>query len=224
MTFINQCKYTVWPALVGNVYLSTTGFVLPSGQNSTLTVPVKWEGIILGRTLCTTDAITGNFSCVTADCNSGNIACHRYPSPPNTLVKFRLDFNGLDSYAVTFEDGFNLPVIVVPTSGSGSNCVSTGCAVDLNAVCPTELKVTRNEQVVACRNPCSGNRSLCEPSVYYKIIKTACPQAYFTSLHDYQTMNFSCSNPADYNIVFCPTPARLDQLLRLSHQFSVVRC
>jgi len=228
MTFINQCNYTVWPALSsnGNANLSTTGFVLRSGENSSVNVPVQWRGRIWGRTLCTTDSITGNFSCVTGDCNSGKIACNGGSSPPTALVEFS-GFDGLDFYDVSLVDGFNLPVIVVPISSSGRKCESTGCVVDLNAVCPAELKVTRNGEVVACQNPCSafqqdyfccvGNRSSCEPSVYSKIFKTACPQAYSYPFDD-QTSTFTCSNPADYNVVFCPTSsnARLDQLLRLN--------
>jgi len=227
MTLINQCDYTVWPALSSNVNLSTTGFVLPSGQNFSVNVPVNWNGRIWGRTLCTTDTITGKFSCLTGDCRSGKIACDSGGSPPNTLVEFGLDsINRLDFYDVSLVDGFNMPVIVVPVSGSGSNCESTGCVLDLNAVCPTELKVSRNEEVVACQNPCSafkedyfccvGNRSSCEPSVYSKIFKTACPQAYSYPLDD-STSTFTCPTPADYNIVFCPksSNARLDQLLSL---------
>ncbi|KOM53362.1 hypothetical protein LR48_Vigan09g202100 [Vigna angularis] len=226
LTLINQCNYTVWPALTGNVSLSTTGFVFPSGENSSVNVPVNWLGRIWGRTLCTTDSITGKFSCATGDCSSGKIACNGSGgSPPNTLVEFSLDgFNDIDFYDVSLVDGFNLPLIVVPISGSGSNCKSTGCVVDLNAVCPAELKATRNEEVVACQNPCSafqedyfccvGNRSSCEPSVYSKIFKTACPQAYSYPLDD-QTSTFTCPNPVDYNIVFCPTStnARLDYWL-----------
>ncbi|KAK7333621.1 hypothetical protein VNO80_30397 [Phaseolus coccineus] len=214
MTFINQCNYTVWPALTSNVNLSATGFVLPSGQTSSVNVPVNWRGQIWGRTLCTTDTITGNFSCVTGDCNSGKIACDNVGSAPNTLVEFALDSNsGLDSYDVSLADGFNMPVIVVPVSGSDSNCESTGCVLDLNAVCPTELKLTRNKEVVACQDPCRvfrteeyccfRNRSSCEPTTFSTFFKTACPQAYSYKKDD-ATSTFNCSTPADYNIVFCP--------------------
>ncbi|QCD79611.1 Ras-related C3 botulinum toxin substrate 1 [Vigna unguiculata] len=121
MTLINQCNYTVWPALSSNVSLSTTGFVLPSGENSSVNVPVNWVGRIWGRTLCTTDSVTGKFSCATGDCSSGKIACNgRQGSPPNTLVEFSLDINDTDYYDVSLVDGFNVPVIVVPMSSSGA--------------------------------------------------------------------------------------------------------
>ncbi|XP_047148183.1 thaumatin-like protein 1, partial [Vigna umbellata] len=120
MTLINQCNYTVWPALSGK-----------------------------GRTLCTTDSIIEKFSCATGDCSSGKMACNGSGgSPPNTLVEFSLDgFNDIDFYDVSLVDGFYLPDCC-SRKWSGSNCKSTGCVMDLNAVCPTKLKATRNEELV----------------------------------------------------------------------------
>ncbi|ESW18344.1 hypothetical protein PHAVU_006G033200 [Phaseolus vulgaris] len=88
ITLINQCNYTVWPAFssYNHVNLSTTGFVLPSGKNASVNVPVNWNGRIWGRTLCTTDTVTGNFSCVTGDCNSGKIACDSGGSERRSIV------------------------------------------------------------------------------------------------------------------------------------------
>ncbi|XP_027931591.1 thaumatin-like protein 2 [Vigna unguiculata] len=127
MTLINQCNYTVWPALSSNVSLSTTGFVLPSGENSSVNVPVNWVGRIWGRTLCTTDSVTRKFSCATGDCSSGKIACNgRQGSPPNTLVEFSLDINDTDYYDVSLVDGFNVPVIVVPISSYGATVSRAG--------------------------------------------------------------------------------------------------
>ncbi|GAU37838.1 hypothetical protein TSUD_56980 [Trifolium subterraneum] len=75
-TIVNQCNHTVWPASYttsGTATIATTGFILKPGENSTITVPAKWTGRFWGRTLCTTDSISGNFSCVTGDCGSGNL-------------------------------------------------------------------------------------------------------------------------------------------------------
>jgi len=204
---------------------------LPSGKNASVNVPVNWNSRIWGRTLCTTDTVTGNFSCVTGDCNSGKIACDSGGSAPNTVVEFDLDSNnGLEFYDVSLVDEFNLPVVVVPVSGSGSNCASTGCVKDLNAVCPRELRLSRDEEVVACEDPCSvfrteeyccvGNRSSCEPTTLSKFFKTECPEAYSYRKDD-TTSTFTCSTPAHYNIVFCPksTNDRLDQHLSLNRQF-----
>jgi hypothetical protein len=99
-----------------------------------------------------------------------------------TLAEFTLNgFNNQDFYDVSLVDWFNIPMDVIPLSGS-RKCNSMGCPTDLNAVCPTELKVTENGTVVACETPCAafnlqffccaGNYSsskTCEPSVYSKI-------------------------------------------------------
>ncbi|CAJ2659211.1 unnamed protein product [Trifolium pratense] len=218
-TIINQCNYTVWPAsdtTGGNAPIATTGFILKPGENSTITVPAKWSGRFWGRTLCTTDSTTGNFSCVTGDCGSGKLACAgRSASPPVTLAEFTLNgANDQDFYDVSLVDGYNVPMDVIPLDGSGK-CNSTGCPTDLNAVCPTELKVTENGTVVACQGPCAafnlqifccvGNHSTqetCEPSVYAQIFKTSCPRAY-SYVYDDKSSSFTC--PAtDYQVVFCP--------------------
>jgi hypothetical protein len=105
-TIINQCNQTVWPASYttnGNATIPTTGFILKPGQNSTITVPARWTGRFWGRTLCTTDSTTGNFSCVTGDCGSGKLDCAgRSGSPPVTLAEFGLNSgNNQDFYDIS---------------------------------------------------------------------------------------------------------------------------
>ncbi|KAK9948422.1 hypothetical protein M0R45_003997 [Rubus argutus] len=39
---------------------------------------------------------------------------------------------------------------------SGGNCTTTGCVVDLNVVCPSELKVTASDEGVACKSACEA--------------------------------------------------------------------
>ncbi|XP_061374511.1 G-type lectin S-receptor-like serine/threonine-protein kinase RLK1 [Gastrolobium bilobum] len=223
-TLVNQCNYTVWPASTGrNLTIAATGFVLKTGESFNVTVPTSWSGRFWGRTLCTTDS-TGKFSCLTGDCGSGKVTCdgNRGGSPPATLAEFTVNSpGGLDFFDVSLVDGYNVPMLLVPHGGSNGSCNSTGCPADLNAVCPTELKVTGGEekkQVVACQGPCAafnlqyfccaGNRNsrdTCEPSVYSQIFKTACPQAYSYPYDDDRTSMFTCSSSADYNIIFCPS-------------------
>ncbi|KAK2355548.1 pathogenesis-related thaumatin protein 3.5 [Trifolium repens] len=59
-------------------------------------------------------------------------------------------------------DGYNLPMLVEP-HGSGGNCTTAGCSVDLNGWCPTELKVkieaegeSSGEKSVACKSACEA--------------------------------------------------------------------
>ncbi|XP_057442124.1 G-type lectin S-receptor-like serine/threonine-protein kinase RLK1 isoform X2 [Lotus japonicus] len=227
-TLVNKCNYTVWPAATtttsgGN--LSTTGFVLNSGDSSTVTVPSDWSGRFWGRTLCSTDRTTGNFSCITGDCGTGKVACGgNSGSPPATLAEFGLNgANNRDFFDVSLVDGYNLPLAIIPLRG---NCSSSGCRADLNAKCPSELKVTAEQAVVACRGPCAafnlqvfccaGNYSSpssCEPSVYANIFKEACPQAYSYVYDDSTNTTFTCASATDYNITFCPSPSSNDTSL-----------
>jgi Thaumatin family len=145
-TITNNCGYTVWPGVLsgaGTAALSTTGFALSQGESQTLDAPTNWSGRMWGRTLCTTDS-TGKFTCGTGDCGSGKMEClGGGAAPPATLAEFTLDGSGgMDFYDVSLVDGYNVPMLVVPQGGSGAgNCTATGCLVDLNSACPTDLKV-----------------------------------------------------------------------------------
>ncbi|XP_043712205.1 pathogenesis-related protein 5-like [Telopea speciosissima] len=222
-TLRNNCGYTVWPGILsgaGTAPLSTTGFVLQTGESNSLSVPVGWSGRLWGRTLCSQDS-TGQFSCVTGDCGSGKIECAGGATPPATLAEFTLNGGGgLDFYDVSLVDGYNLPMLVEPQNGSGGNCSVTGCVVDLNSACPSELKVTSTESSgsVACKSACEafgdpqyccsgayGNPNTCKPSSYSQFFKNACPHAY-SYAYDDGTSTFTCAN-ANYLISFCPSSA-----------------
>lgn len=220
-TFSNNCGYTVWPGILSNAGispLSTTGFPLQAGESKSVTTPTNWSGRMWGRTLCSTDS-TGKFTCLTGDCGSGQIECSGGgAAPPATLAEFTLaGSNGMDFYDVSLVDGYNLPMLVVPQGGSGGNCTSTGCLVDLNSVCPNELKVmSTNGEETACKSACEafgspeyccsgeyGNPNTCKPSSYSQFFKNACPRAY-SYAYDDGTSTFTCAS-ANYVVTFCPT-------------------
>ncbi|WVZ11957.1 hypothetical protein V8G54_016487 [Vigna mungo] len=167
-----------------------------SGDSNTLPVPPAWSGRLWGRTLCFTD-ITGKFSCVTGDCGKSTVECAgANPTPPVTLVE--LDFNGtsqMNLYYVSLVEGFNLPATVAPTGG---NCLATGCLADLNAACPTELKVIRDEETVGCKNTCQTEA--CLSSLFFK---TACSDARVYAHDGF----FTCSSH-HYTVTFCPTTSK----------------
>ncbi|KAI9395674.1 hypothetical protein POPTR_004G014512v4 [Populus trichocarpa] len=213
-TITNKCSYTVWPGIFsreGSAALSTTGFSLEKNESRTLTAPASWRGRFWGRTYCTEDS-SGNFSCISGDCGSGKLECSGNPgAPPATLAEFAIgDFNGLDFFDVSVADGFNLPLLVVP---SRQNCTSTGCVADLNESCPSELRVTTSTEgkTAACMSACqvtglsmfccTGNAT-CKPSLYSQFFKTPCPHAY-SYAYDDQTSTFTCA-PTDYQVTFCP--------------------
>uniref|UniRef100_A0A803KWF1 Uncharacterized protein n=2 Tax=Chenopodium quinoa TaxID=63459 RepID=A0A803KWF1_CHEQI len=226
-TFVNQCTYTIWPAtLTGagtpELPASATGFSLLPGATNVLNIPASWSGRMWARTLCTANSAGGNFSCATADCGSGSVECSGSGArPPATLAEFTLNGSGgMDFYDVSLVDGYNLPMMVRPVGGSG-NCSSTGCMVDLNGSCPTELQVVTstygsNVEEVACKSACeafgdaqyccsgpNATPDTCKPSKYSEFFKAACPSAY-SYAYDDATSTFTC-NGADYVITFCPT-------------------
>ncbi|CAA3029265.1 Hypothetical predicted protein [Olea europaea subsp. europaea] len=221
-TIVNKCEFTVWPGILSNAGiapLSTTGFSLQKGEARTIDAPSAWGGRLWGRTLCSEDS-TGKFSCITGDCGSGKMECvGGGATPPATLAEFTLDGSGgMDFYDVSLVDGYNVPMLVIPQGGSGANCTSTGCVVDLNGVCPSELRVTSSDgDNVACKSACEAfgqekyccsgayaTPDTCTPSSYSQIFKSACPRAY-SYAYDDKTSTFTCAG-VDYIITFCPAP------------------
>ncbi|KAJ6836203.1 thaumatin-like protein 1b [Iris pallida] len=217
---INNCDYTVWPGILsgaGTGQLQTTGFALPRGASQPVDIPSSWSGRLWGRTSCSSDPAGDNFTCATGDCGTSRLECSGSgAAPPATLAEFTLDGSGgLDFYDVSLVDGYNLPMLVVPKGGSGGNCTSTGCLVDLNPACPSDLRVVRSGRSVACRSACEafgsaeyccsgqyGNPDTCRPSQYSQFFKNACPRAY-SYAYDDSTSTFTCAG-ADYDITFCP--------------------
>ncbi|XP_058098893.1 thaumatin-like protein 1b isoform X2 [Magnolia sinica] len=216
-TITNNCTYTVWPgaSTQRGEAPSPTGFVLQRGESKALSIPNGWNGRFWGRTHCSVDPL-GNFVCGTGDCGSGKLECNDNAARPVTLVEFALNgFAGLDFYDVSLVDGFNLPVLVVPQGGNGS-CRSTGCVGDLNAACPSELRVpvAGGNETMACRSACQtfgGPQHCCgriygtncTTTSYSRFFKEACPRAYNNQYDDTNT-TFTCPSTA-YVITFCPT-------------------
>jgi hypothetical protein len=217
----------VWPGILsssGSAPLETTGFALAPGESRSMHAPHKWSGRMWGRTHCTTDS-AGRFSCATGNCGSGHLECAGHgAAPPATLAEFTLDgHEGLDFYDVSLVDGYNQPMLVQPEGGAvGANCVPTGCMVDLNGVCPAELRVAQDGAGgVACKSACEafgspehccsgahGNPDTCRPSQYSQFFKNACPRAY-SYAYDDATSTFTCGGGGtSYTITFCPNTAR----------------
>lgn len=213
-TFVNKCDSTVWPGILANAAsprLDSTGFELPKGTSRSFQAPTGWSGRFWGRTGCNMEA-SGQVICATGDCGSGQIECNGAgAAPPATLAEFTLGTGGQDFYDVSLVDGYNLPMLVDVSGGSGM-CASTGCVTDLNQQCPSELRVGDGE---ACNSACEAFRSpeyccsgefntptTCQPSVYSEMFKSACPKSY-SYAYDDASSTFTCSG-ADYTITFCP--------------------
>ncbi|KAF3653891.1 thaumatin-like protein 1 [Capsicum chacoense] len=218
-TFVNKCESTVWPGILANAgspTLQSTGFELPQDSSRTFTAPTGWSGRFWGRTSCSFEG-SGSGSCGTGDCGSGEVECNGAgASPPATLAEFTLGTGGQDFYDVSLVDGYNLPMVVEASGGSGM-CATTGCVTDLNQICPSELKSGGGD---ACRSACEAfnkpeyccsgaynSPAACKPSMYSQMFKSACPRSY-SYAYDDPTSTFTCSG-ADYTITFCPsTPSQ----------------
>ncbi|XP_076952827.1 thaumatin-like protein 1 [Bidens hawaiensis] len=216
-TFKNRCDYMVWPGILssaGSTPLDSTGFELSPGESRSSQASPGWSGRFWGRTGCTFDA-SGQGSCTTGDCGSNQMSCNGAgATPPATLAEFTIGSgsNVQDFYDVSLVDGYNLPIAVDASGGTGV-CGSTGCVTDLNRMCPAELRVGDCQ---ACKSACEafgnpeyccsgsfGSPDTCRPSVYSQMFKLACPRSY-SYAYDDATSTFTCAG-ADYTITFCPT-------------------
>ncbi|XP_052201567.1 thaumatin-like protein 1 [Diospyros lotus] len=212
-TLINRCDYTVWPGILGNTRLGSTGFELPPGGSRAFQAPSGWSGRFWGRTGCNFEASSGRGSCATADCGSNQVECNGAgATPPATLAEFTIGSGTQDFYDVSLVDGYNLPMLVEASGGSGA-CGSTGCVSDLNRQCPAELRSGGGR---ACKSACEafgspeyccsgtyGTPSTCRPSIYSEMFKSACPRSY-SYAYDDATSTFTCTGGA-YRITFCPS-------------------
>jgi hypothetical protein len=129
------------------------------------------------------------------ECIGGNT------SPLATLAEFNLSAksSGYDFFRVSIMNGYNLPMIVEPQVGNGvGDCMTTGCMVHLNKMCPSELKVMSGGNCIGCR-------SSCQPfSKYSEFFMKACPHA---KVNDTKTFQSVCAS-TDYLVTFCPTSTR----------------
>lgn len=116
---MNECEFTVWPGIqttAADHPFNISGFVLKKGERREIDPPSTWKGRIWGRSRCLTNT-TGSFSCLTGDCNSGEIECLGNSGKPSlTLAKFNFNnSHGLnDSYEVSAVQGYNLPLLLPP--------------------------------------------------------------------------------------------------------------
>ncbi|XP_009142207.1 PR5-like receptor kinase [Brassica rapa] len=224
-TIENKCDYTIWPATYnyqGSV--DTTGFILEKGEKRTINTTSSWIGYLWGRTLCSRDSSTGYFSCITGDCDSGNIECSKEGVPPATLAEFNLASDGgNDYYDVSVINGYNVPVLVTPENGL---CKSIGCDIDIKKTCPTELWIPdiRSNDPYACRTSCQKNQTRelccvghyqevgippqeCKRTIYSGTFNRTCPGAY-SYAYDNNSSTFTCPYSSNFVIQFCPGPNR----------------
>ncbi|KAI0710074.1 thaumatin-like protein [Earliella scabrosa] len=234
MTVVNNCAFTIWPALFTDLNVSPsspdqpTGWEQGAGQTVSFQVPNDWQaGRIWGRRDCDfSQGPPGPTQCASGGCNGG-LECD--PStgtgvPPVTLAEFTLGINGQpDNYDVSVVDGYNLPIGISNNQG----CPEGSCAADLNANCPQELRgpTNGNGQLVGCNSACSAglddpndSANCCSGShdtpetcpvdgvQFYDYFKNACPDAYAYAYDEPSGALKTCpvERNADYTVTFCP--------------------
>ncbi|KAH0782372.1 hypothetical protein KY290_001970 [Solanum tuberosum] len=154
-TLKNNCNVTIWPGSLsgaGHPFLINGGLELQPYETTEINAPTGWSGRFWARTHCQFDT-SGKGTCATADCG-GVLQCNGAGgTPPASLAEFTLD-SPMDFYDVSFVDGFNIPISVYPSGGSG-NCSNIQCSSDINLQCPQELQVkTYDGTAVACKSAC----------------------------------------------------------------------
>lgn len=220
-TFVNNCPYTVWPAILpneGHANLASGGFELRTFTHRSINVPdTHWAGRAWARTGCSTS--NNKFTCLTGDC-ANRLECNGAGgSLPATLVQFDVHHgnNDFSSYSVSLVDGFNTPLTVTPHEGKGQ-CPVVGCKANLVATCPDVLQhrvPAVHGPVVACKSGCEAfhtdefccrnhfnNPQTCKPTVYTNFFKHACPET-FTYAHDTPSLTHQCSSPRELKVIFC---------------------
>ncbi|XP_050258413.1 thaumatin-like protein [Quercus robur] len=201
----------------GYPVIADGGFYLPSGQTERIYAPLTWSGQIWARTGCKFNS-NQIPACETGDCDR-KLACNGLiGKPPVTLVQIALqeDQSKSSFYDVSLVDGYNIPVLVTVRQ-TPELCTIRGCLQNVNDFCPQELQVLNEKgEVVACKSACLafdkdifccrnayGTPEKCQPSVYSKIFKDACP-CYYSYAFDTPPPLVNCAF-REYVITFCPS-------------------
>ncbi|KAG9128406.1 hypothetical protein FRC07_013746 [Ceratobasidium sp. 392] len=232
-TVVNACPFTVWPGVYTDpakgsaVPLVEGGWEAPQESSRTFYVPDNWAaGRIWGRRGCDFTNVQGPESCLTGGCEGG-LNCTQPGAPPSSLAEWTLSPTGdaLDYYDVSIVDGFDLPMRI----SNNKECPIAECAVDLNSVCPDQLKgaYAPGGLLVSCKSSCQANLDgnqgsstnccsgafatpeTCPSSsvAYFDFFKGWCPKSYAYAFDEGSgTALWTCagSNQADYILTFCP--------------------
>lgn len=109
------------------------------GDSSSIAIKltVAWRCTCAG---CNFDS-SGKGTCLTGDCG-GVLNCNGAGGdPPASLAEITLNgANGDDFYDISLVDGYNLPLSMTPSDGTGT-CGAPGCTSNLNSNCPSALQV-----------------------------------------------------------------------------------
>ncbi|KAL6322816.1 hypothetical protein AAG906_020816 [Vitis piasezkii] len=170
------CVFGITPGS-GKPQLMDGGLELRPGQSVDINATQGWSGCFWGRRSCSFDN-SGKGSCVTGDCGGVLKCAGAGGAPPATFV-----------YLV---DGYNMPVSIFPSGGSGE-CKAATCVSDLNQRCPKDLQ--------CCCSGAYSTPETCKPTEHSNVFKASCPTSY-SYAYDDPTNTFTCKG-ANYLIRFC---------------------
>lgn len=203
---VNNCAFPVWPAIVGSTDLPPPRMSkVKAGESYSWKADPFWSGSIWGRTGCLFNP-QGLGGCNSGDCG-GNLQCKVESQDNIAITKAVFEFLGgiakPDTFSVTLEKGYNLPMSVVPSYSannvsSSRPCESMACTADANAVCPKELQMKKKGSVVTA---CNGHYDGYLPSspAFSKAFQKACPRAF-----PFRSGTICPPSTASYTVTFCP--------------------
>jgi hypothetical protein len=206
ITILNNCNQTVWLTGTPLNTLPGNGIVQMDPLNVVkVGVNDGWTGAFWTMTYCGTDG--GVFACET-DPTVQSRAELALAADPST---------GTDTYDISFVNGFNVPIGVIPIghppypANPQTDCGQSVCKVDLNQGCPAELAARVEGIVLGCANNlCQtlGHGNTTDPNCMYpnsdtEWFKNGCPTGYSYATDD-ATSKYTCVGKNDYEVVFCP--------------------
>ncbi|ORZ22094.1 thaumatin [Absidia repens] len=203
----NQCDYDLTVSKLTNGASSGSSDKVSKGSSKNYALDETWQGRFFGRVSCS------GTNCTTAGA-----------SDPASLAEFTFrGSGGNDFYDISFVDGFNLPMKIVPiggSSGNSSNSSSTGyeCGTPTCSsipTCPDDMKIYTDGKYTSCQSACAkygtdeycctgsyNDSDKCTSNSYSKAVKDECPSAY-SYAYDDKTSTYSCVAKG-YDVVFCP--------------------
>ncbi|KAJ0097193.1 hypothetical protein Patl1_27295 [Pistacia atlantica] len=149
ISITNNCPYTVWPGTLANAehpQLAETGFELATRGTKTLNIPAKWAGRFWARTQC-----SGSFTCATADCGSGQVACN---ANVNAACPAELQVKGTDGSVIACKSACEQfkDAKYCCTGAYADNCPPTNYATIFKNQCPQAYSYPKDDasSVFAC--------------------------------------------------------------------------
>lgn len=209
---VNNCAFPVWPAIVGSSDLPTPKMrKLKAGESFSWKADPFWSGSIWGRTGCVFNS-RGLGGCDSGDCG-GTLQCKDDERTADITAITKAEFELLggiakpDTFTVSLEKGYNLPMSVVPSYmvnniSRSRPCESMACTADANTVCPKKLQMKKKGSVVtACKGHYDGY--LPRSPTFSKAFAKACPRAF-----PFRSGTICPPSTVSYILTFCPHPHR----------------